>query len=364
LGFALPLPWISYLCLRRICHLIVTPHLTRERIPMRALLSTRVGGPKTLVLADVPEPVPKDDEVLIKVKACGVNFPDTLMIEDKYQFRPERPFSPGGEVAGVVESVGKDVSRIRTGDRVIGWRIWGGMAEKVAAKAVNCVRIPDQMPFDEASALIVTYGTSYYALQNRANLLSGETLIVLGAAGGVGLAAVELGKALGAHVIAAASSEEKVAFAQDHGADSGIVYPRGPFEKEQLRGLSALFKQACPDGANVIYDAVGGDYAEAALRCIAREGRFLVVGFPAGIPKLPLNLVLLKSCQIVGVFWADWVENYPAEFGASVRELLQFYSQGAIKPVISRRFPLDEGGTAIELLAARSATGKVVVMVD
>jgi len=331
---------------------------------MRALLSTKVGGPETLVMAEVPDPLPREDEVLIRVKACGVNFPDTLIIEDKYQFRPARPFSPGGEVAGIVESIGKNVSRIRPGDRVIGWCIWGGMAEKVAAKAAKCIPIPKEVPFDEASALIVTYGTSYYALKNRANLLPGETLIVLGAAGGVGLAAVELGKALKAHVIAAASSEEKVALAKGHGADGGIVYPRGPFDKQELRELSALFKQACPDGAAVIYDAVGGDYTEAALRSIAREGRFLVVGFPAGIPKLPLNLVLLKSCQIVGVFWADWLEIHPTEFEVSARELLELYSRGAIKLLISRRFSLDEGGRAIDLLAARRAVGKIVVMVD
>jgi NADPH2:quinone reductase len=331
---------------------------------MRALLSMKVGGPETLILAEVPDPVIRGDEVLIRVKACGVNFPDTLIIEDKYQFRPERPFSPGGEVAGVVEKIGKDVTRIHPGDRVIGWCIWGGMAEKVAAKAVNCVTLPDQMPFDEASALIVTYGTSYYALKNRANLRPGETIIVLGAAGGVGLAAVELGKAANARVIAAASSDEKVALAKKHGADVGITYPRGPFAKDDLRSLSTLFKQACPDGADVIYDAVGGDYSEAALRSIAREGRFLVVGFPAGIPKLPLNLVLLKSCQIVGVFWADWVEKCPAEFHVGACELLDLYSRNAIKPVISRRFPLDKGANAIEVLAARSAVGKIVVMVD
>jgi NADPH-dependent curcumin reductase CurA len=210
---------------------------------MRALVSTKIGGPDTLVMADLPDPVPKDDEVLIGTKACGVNFPDGLIIEDKYQFRPPRPFSPGGEVAGLVESVGKSVSRFRPGDRVIGWNIWGGMAEKVATKAVNCVPIPEQMPFDEASALILTYGTSYYALKNRANLSPGETLIVLGAAGGVGLAAVELGKAMNARIIAAASSEEKVAFAKKYGADDGVVYPRGPFDKQGLRELAALFSK-------------------------------------------------------------------------------------------------------------------------
>ena len=220
------------------------------------------------------------------------------------------------------------------------------------------------MPFDEASALILTYGTSYYALKNRADLSPGETLLVLGAAGGVGLAAVELGKAMGARVIAAASSDEKVAFAKEHGADDGVVYPRGPFDKEGLRALSARLKQACRDGADVVYDAVGGDYAEASIRAIAWEGRHLVVGFPAGIPKLPLNLALLKNCQIVGVFWAAWVDKHPEDFQASARELLALYATGAIKPVISRRFPLDAGGAAIGLLAARSAVGKIVVTVD
>lgn len=327
-------------------------------------MSANVGGPETLLVVEVPDPLPSDDEALIRVKACGVNFPDTLIIEDKYQFRPARPFSPGGEVAGVVESVGKNVSRLRPGDRVIGWCIWGGMAEKVAIKAANCVPIPEQMPFDEASALLVTYGTSYYALKNRANLQPGETLIVLGAAGGVGLAAVELGKAMKGRVVAAASSDEKVAVAKKHGAEIGVTYPPGPFVKDDLRSLAALFKQACPDGANVIYDAVGGEYSEAVLRSIGWEGRFLVVGFPAGIPKIPLNLVLLKSCQIVGVFWADWVEKRPAEFRTATCELLDLYSRSAIKPVISRRFPLDEGANAIEVLAARSAIGKIVVMLD
>ena len=281
---------------------------------MRALVSRVVGGPESLVMAELPSPVPGDDEVRIAVRACGVNFPDTLIIEDRYQFRPTRPFPPGGEVAGVVDSVGKNVSGIRAGDRVIGWCVWGGMAEKVVAKATNCVPIPEAMPFDEASAFILTYGTSYYALKNRARLRPGETLLVLGAAGGVGLAAVELGKAMGARVVAAVSSEDKLAFAREHGADHGLVYPRGPFDKQALRGLSGLFKQACPDGADVVYDAVGGDYAEAALRVVAWEGRFLVVGFPAGIPRLPLNLALLKSCQIIGVFWAAWSRGNPPSF--------------------------------------------------
>ena len=330
---------------------------------MKALVSTEPGGPETLVMADLPDPIPSDDETVIAVKSCGVNFPDTLIIEDKYQFRPTRPFSPGGEVAGVVESVGQGVTRLRPGDHVIGWCIWGGMAEKLAVKAAHCVLIPDRIPFDEASALILTYGTSHYALRDRARLKPGETLLVLGAAGGVGLAAVELGKAMGARVIAAASSAEKVAFAREHGADGGVVYHRGPFDKQGLRELSAAFKEACPNGFDVVYDAVGGDYSEAAVRGIAWEGRLLVVGFPAGIPKLPFNLVLLKSCQIIGVFWAAWVDRHPAEFQASARALLDMYSRGLIKPAISRRFRLEDGGKAIGLLGARSAVGKIVVTV-
>src|SRR5262245_26712823 len=263
---------------------------------MKAMLSKRVGGPDTLELEDLPDPTPGADEVLIAVKACGVNYPDVLIIEDRYQFKPLRPFAPGGEVAGVVETAGAGVTAIKPGDRVIGSLIWGGMAEKVAVAAERCTPMPDTMPFDEASALVLTYGTSIHALKDRARLQKGETLLVLGAAGGVGLSAVELGKAYGAHVIAAASSQEKVDLARKHGADVGVVYPAGPFDRAGTRALADLFKGACGEnGADVIYDPVGGDYSEAALRSIAWEGRFLVVGFPAGIPRLPLNLTLLKG---------------------------------------------------------------------
>ncbi len=332
---------------------------------MKALLSTHTGGPETLSVGEVPDPAPGDDEILITVKACGVNFPDTLIIEDKYQFRPARPFSPGGEVAGIVTVIGKNISHVRPGDRVIGWCLWGGMAEKVVVTPEHCIPIPDSMPFDEASAFIMTYGTSHYALRHRGNLRPGDTLLVLGAAGGVGLAAVELGRAMGAQVVAAASSEEKLALAKAHGAHSGLVYPRGPFDKTTVRTLSGLFKEACPaTGADVILDAVGGDYSDAAIRSIAWDGRFLVVGFPAGVPRLPLNLPLLKSCQVVGVFWAAWMDRDPAGFRASTRELFDFYQQGAIRPAISARFPLAKGGEAIASLGNRSAVGKVVVMIE
>ena len=329
---------------------------------MKVLLSKAPGGPDTLVLEDRPEPQPGPGEVVLEVKACGVNFPDVLIIQDLYQFKPPRPFAPGSEVAGIVTAVGDGVTALKPGDRVFGSTGWGGMAERIAVAAARCNPMPADMPFDEAAAFLMTYGTSHHALKDRARLQAGETLLVLGAAGGVGLAAVELGKAAGARVIAAVSSPEKLDFAKAHGADDGVVYPRGPFDKEGSKSLAELFKRACgPSGANVVYDAVGGDYADAALRAIAWEGRFLVVGFPAGIPKIPLNLPLLKSCQIVGVFWGAFAQRDPAASRANNEELMKLYAEGKIKPQISARFPLAEGGQAIAKLADRTALGKLVV---
>jgi NADPH:quinone reductase len=329
---------------------------------MKALLSTAVGLPDTLVLTDLPDPVAGKGDIILDVKAVGVNFPDSLIIQDLYQFKPERPFAPGGEVSGVVSAVGEGVSNLKVGDRVIGSTGWGGMAEKLAIGASRCIPIPDIMPFDEAAAFIMTYGTSQYALKDRAFLKAGETLLVLGAAGGVGLAAVELGKAMGAKVIAACSTQAKVDIAIAHGADSGVVYPTGTFDKAGKKALADLFKQVCgPNGADVIYDAVGGDYAEASLRAIAWEGRFLVVGFPAGIPAIPLNLTLLKSCQIVGVFWGAFVAREPAANQANVTELMALYAAGKIKPHVSAKFPLAQGAAAIQHLMDRKATGKVVI---
>ena len=329
---------------------------------MKAVLSKVIGGPETLVVEDLPDPIAKDGEVVIRVHACGVNYPDVLIIEDKYQFRPERPFAPGGEVAGVIESLGAGVTHLKVGDRVIGSTGWGGMAEKIALAAGRCIPIPDAMPFDEASAFILTYGTSHYALKQRAHLKAGETVLVLGAAGGVGLAAVELAKATGAKVVAAASSQEKVDLAIQHGADSGVVYPTGPFDRDGQKALAEMFKQACgPTGADVIYDAVGGDYAEAALRAIGWEGRFLVIGFPAGIPKIPLNLTLLKSCQIVGVFWGAFTARNPSENAENVKELLALYTAGKIRPHVAACFPMAQAGEAIRQLSSRKAQGKVVV---
>jgi NADPH:quinone reductase len=331
---------------------------------MKAMLSKAPGGPETLVLDDMEAPNPGAGEVRIRVRACGVNYPDTLIIEDKYQFRPDRPFAPGGEVSGEIDAVGSDVTDVKIGDRVMALVSWGGMAEQVVTEAARCVPMPDSMPFDEAAALIFTYGTSYHALKQRARMCAGETLLVLGAAGGVGLSTVELGRAMGARVVAAASSDEKVALAMERGAHSGMVYGRGPFDKDGCKALAAQFKEAVgADGADVIYDAVGGDYAEAALRASAWKGRFLVVGFPAGIPRIPLNLALLKGCDIVGVFWGSFTKREAQANDENNRELIELYAQGKIKPHVSQRFPLAEAGAAITELAERRAMGKVVVTI-
>jgi NADPH2:quinone reductase len=332
---------------------------------MKALLSKQPGGPETLVLEEIPEPSAGPGEVRVAVRACGVNFPDLLIIQDLYQYKPPRPFAPGAELAGVIDAVGEGVENVRVGDRVLLSPVRSAMAEKAVGLAGNCWKIPDAMPFDEAAALLMTYGTSQHALKDRAQLRSGETLLVLGAAGGVGLAAVELGKAMGARVVAAASSPEKLALARDHGAEEGVQYPVGSLDKNQARALTDRFKAACgTDGAHVIYDGVGGDYTEAALRAIAWQGRHLVVGFPAGVPKLPLNLPLLKGCQIVGVFWGEFTHRYPALHAANVAALLSLYLEGRIKPAVTERFPLARGAQAIARLGAREARGKVVVTID
>jgi NADPH:quinone reductase len=333
---------------------------------MKALLSKHPGGPETLVLGEIADPVPGPKEVCVAVRACSVNFPDYLMIQDLYQFKPPRPFAPGAEVAGVVAALGAGVDNVRIGDRVLLSPVGsGGMAEKAVGRAGNCWKIPDAMPFDEAASLVMTYGTSQHALKDRAKIQAGETLLVLGAAGGVGLAAVELGKAMGARVIAAASSEAKISLALARGADQGVQYPSGPLDKTQARELTDRFKAACgAEGAQVIYDAVGGDYTEAALRAIGYAGRHLVVGFPAGIPKLPLNLPLLKACQVVGVFWGEFTRRFPEQHAANVAELMDLYRSGRIKPAVTERFSLARGAEAIARLGTRAAQGKVVVMID
>jgi NADPH2:quinone reductase len=329
---------------------------------MKAVLSRVVGGPSTLTFEGVADPIAGPCEVLIGIGACGVNYPDSLIIEDRYQFKPPRPFSPGGEVAGTVIALGEAVKSLKIGERVLASPGWGGMAEKVAVNERRVQAIPAAMPFEEAAALLMTYGTTFHALKDRAAIKPGETLLVLGAAGGVGSAAVELGKAMGARVIAAVSSPDKAEAAKAWGADETVIYPSGPFDKDGKKALTELFKTACGEnGADVIYDPVGGDYTEASLRAIAWEGRFLVIGFPAGIAKLPLNLTLLKSCQVVGVFWGAFATRDPERNAANTRELFDLYEKGLIKPRVSKRFALSEAGEAISWLSSRQAMGKVVI---
>ena len=330
---------------------------------MKAILSKAPGGPETLVLEEMPSPEPGKGEVVLEVKAVGVNYPDVLIIQDQYQFKPERPFSPGGEVSGIVKSVGEGVTHLKPGDRVIGSTGWGGMAEEICVAAARCIPIPDEMPFEEAAAFILTYGTSHYALKDRADPKPGEKLLVLGAAGGVGIAAVELGKAMGLEVIAACSTQEKVDFCLSKGADKGLVYDRGPLDRAQQKEFSNQIKEVSGGGVDIIYDAVGGDYSEPALRAMNWEGRFLVIGFPAGIPKLPLNLTLLKSCDVRGVFWGASVARDPQRHQGHVRELMEWYKAGKIKPHVSNPYPLAQAADAITELMERRAQGKVVVTV-
>ena len=332
---------------------------------MKALLSHATGGPDTLRLEDVPDPLAGPGDLLVRVHAAAINYPDVLIIEDKYQMRPPRPFAPGGEIAGEVEAVGEEVEGWKVGDRVIAVPGFGGLAEKIVIPAASAIGLPASRSFVDGAALLLTYATSIHALYDRGNLASGETLLVLGAAGGVGLAAIELGKARGARVIAAVSSGDKAEAARDAGADEAIVYLRGPFDKNGQKALAEQFKAAVgPRGADVIYDPVGGDYAEPALRSIAWGGRYLVVGFPAGIPRLPLNLTLLKSCDVRGVFWGAFAARDPAANAAHVASLFKLWDEGRIGPRVSATYPLARGGEAIAALATRSVIGKVVVTLD
>jgi NADPH2:quinone reductase len=322
---------------------------------MKALLCTHYGTPDDLELADIAEPVPKPGEALVSVRAAALNFFDTLIIAGKYQTKPPMPFSPAAEFAGTVESLGPDAAGFKPGDRVLGYAGYGAARERIAIAASRLVKIPDGLDFDHAAGLCVTYGTTLHALKDRAKLKSGETLAVLGASGGVGLAAIELGKLMGARVIACASSAEKIEFARKHGADDGIDYG-----KEDLK--DALRRVTDGRGADVIYDPVGGQYAEAALRSIAWLGRYLVVGFAAGeIPKLPLNLVLLKGCDVLGVFWGSWIERDPQGHRANMTQILDWCAQGKLSSRVHAVYPLSEATTALKAIATRQVMGKAIL---
>ena len=329
---------------------------------MRALMSFEPGGPETLRLVDTPKPIPGTAQVQVEVKACGVNYPDFLTIQDRYQVKTPRPFAPGAEVAGIVSSIGRGTSDFRVGQRVAARIGTGGMAEFVVADVSRCSVIPEGMSFADAAVMQFTFETAYYALSNRAQLKAGETVLVLGAGGGLGIASVQVARNLGGRVIAAGSSQEKVDFACRHGASGGLVYPSTA--PEDRREVAALMKGSVgPQGADVIVDPVGGWLSEAAIRSLAEGGRYLVLGFTAGIPSLPLNLPLLKNGDILGINWRTFVLQQSAQNDAHRRELHRWYSEGNLSPGITSELPLSEGGKAIQMLADRKVAGKVVVMI-
>ena len=331
---------------------------------MRALMSTKVGGPETLEMMEVDAPSCGKGQVLVDVKACAINYPDVLIIQDLYQFKPPRPFAPGGEISGVIAEVGEGVKKLKVGDRVAATVGNGGLVERIVADQNAVFPIPDSVGFEDASAFLMTYGTSIHALVDRGRIGEGDVLLVLGASGGVGIAAVELGKAFGARVVAAVSSQEKADFAKEAGADETVIYDRAPFDKDASKALAAKFKEAVGgDGADVIYDAVGGDYSQPALRSIAWEGRFLVVGFPAGIAHMPLNLTLLKSCDVCGVFWGAYAARDPEGNRRHINRLFKLWEQGKIRPRVSETFAFENAGDAIQKMADRKAIGKLVVRV-
>ncbi len=323
---------------------------------MRALLCREWGPPEALSVVELPEPLPGEQQALLEVHAAAVNFPDALIIQNKYQFKPQLPFAPGGECAGLVKALGPGVERIKVGDRVIAFTGWGAMAEQVLVDARQLVPMPPGLDFATASAFVMTYATSYHALKDRAALVPNETLLVLGASGGVGLAAIEIGKLLGARVIAAASSAEKLEVCRQHGADELINYADQDLRTE-LKSLTG------GKGVDVVYDPVGGDYTEAALRNIAWRGRLMIVGFANGaIPALPANLALLKGASIVGVFWGDYAKREPANNAKDLAILFGWLAEGKLKPYIAATYPLARAPEAIRALIDRSVSGKLVVL--
>jgi NADPH2:quinone reductase len=332
---------------------------------VRALYSIAAGGPSTLQLVDVPDPVAARGEIVVAVAACAINYPDVLVIEDKYQFKPQRPFAPGSEIAGRVYALGDGVEGFAIGDRVIAMLSGnGGLADRVVASADNVFHLPDERDFIEGSALLFTYSSAIHALKDRGRLKAGETLLVLGAGGGIGLATVEIGKAIGARVVGAVSSEEKAKAALVAGADDALIYGRPPFSSITGRALTDSFRAAVgAGGADVILDPVGGEYAEAALRAISWRGRYLTVGFPAGIPRLPLNLALLKGCDIRGVFQGSFAARETTANKDNIRQLFEWWRASKICPRVTEIFPLERGGEAIERLARRAAIGKLVVQI-
>jgi len=321
---------------------------------MKAMLCKELGHPSKMVLEEVPSPIPGKKEVLVTVKACSVNFPDTLMVQGLYQFKPPMPFSPGCDIAGIVKTVGNEVKSVKAGDEVFGICQYGGFAEEALVPVSFVFPKMPTMDFKIAASFMMAYGTSYHALKDRAHLKEGETLVVLGASGGVGIAAVELGKLMGARVIAAASTDTKLDLCKRYGADETINYTTEDLKK-RIKELTD------GNGADVVYDPVGGDYTEAALRAIAWQGRFLIVGFPAGIAKIPMNLPLLKGCQICGVFYGSFASKNPKHNMKNTMELIQWYNEGKLKPYIHEVYSLEDSQQALIEMMERKSLGKIII---
>ena len=330
---------------------------------MRALICNEFGPVESHKIEEVDDPIAGPGQVVVDIKATGISFPDVLIVQGLYQFKPPFPFSPGGEISGIVSSVGEGVTQFKEGDRVVGAVGSGGLAEKGAYFEQQIMPLPESMDFETAAAFPLNYGTTYHALKQRGELKEGQTLLVLGAGGGLGITAIHVAKAMGAKVIAAASSEDKLELCKREGADIGIQYRRD-MDRESQKKFSDEIKEATDGGADMVYDLVGGDYSEPALRAIKRHGKFLVIGFTAGIPKMPLNLTLLKECQIIGVFWGQFAGLEREENLKNYQELFELHKSGKIKPFVTKSFSLDQTTEAIKTLENREVLGKVVVKMD
>ena len=330
---------------------------------MKAFVCKEFGPIESHGIEEVPDPVAGDGQVVVDIKATGISFPDVLIVQGLYQFKPPFPFSPGGEISGVVSAVGNGVTRFREGDRVMGNVGSGGLVEKGAYFEQQLMPLPETMDFKVAAGFSLNYGTTIHGLKQRGELKAGETILILGAGGGLGITAIHVAKAMGAKVLAGVSSQEKLDLCKKEGADEGIIYPR-EMDRDAQKELSNQIKEMSDGGVDVIYDIVGGDYAEPSLRAIKRHGRYLVIGFTAGIPKMPLNLTLLKECQIIGVFWGQFAGLDRDINRENFEELFQMHADGKIKPFVSETYPLDKAGEAIKSLEDRKVLGKVVVSME
>ena len=330
---------------------------------MKAFLCKEFGPVDSHTVEEIEDPVAGPGQVVVDIKATGISFSDVLIVQGLYQFKPPFPFSPGSEISGVVSSVGEGVTMHKVGDRVMGSIGSGGLREKGVYLEQQLMPLPESMDFNTAAGFPLNYGTTYHAFKQRGELKEGQSVLVLGAGGGLGITAIHIAKAMGARVIAAATSQEKIDLCKKEGADEGIIYERD-MDRDLQKKFSDEIKELTGGGVDMIYDLVGGDYAEPALRAIARHGKYLVIGFTAGIPKMPLNLTLLKECQIVGVFWGQFAAIDHAENAQNFKELFELHAEGKIKPFVTETYSLEESAKAIKTLEDRKVLGKVVVNME